>query len=180
MTPDWKQWEGRRIDGRFTLQRCLHSGPYNGLAGAVFLTEHGGGPAAIRLISGRPEVRRATSEALESGRATFASQPGEAARSGIVPVPMGLRSPSQSPITARKVLADVLKDRALDATETRQVLEPLLGNSGVPAFKWVRAWTSFAGQPDGRRRHDEALQRFDRTHRANLEAGRRRLRMFSD
>src|SRR5258706_3490546 len=46
MTPDWKQWEGRQVDGRFTLERCLHSGPN----GAVYLTEQGGGPAAIRLV----------------------------------------------------------------------------------------------------------------------------------
>jgi hypothetical protein len=129
MTPDWKQWEGRKIDGRFTLQRCLHSGPYHGLAGAVFLTEHGGGPAAIRLVAADPKsaepLLKRWNQAARLAHPHLAklrevgSCRSEGAEVAFVVTDFG-----------EEILADVLKDRALDATETRQMLEPLLGVLG--------------------------------------------------
>jgi outer membrane biosynthesis protein TonB len=129
MTPDWKQWEGRKIDGRFTLQRCLHNGPYNGFPGAVFLTEHGGGPAAIRVVavnlkSAEPLLNR-WNQAARLAHPNLAklrevgSCRSEGTEIAFVVTDYG-----------EEILADVLKDRPLDATETRQVLEPLLGTLG--------------------------------------------------
>jgi len=129
MTPDWKQWEGRRIDGRFTLQRCLHSGPYNGLDGAVFLTEHGGGPAAIRLVAADPK----SAEPLLKrwNQAARLSHPNLAKLREVGSCRSeGTEVAFEVTDYGEETLADVLKDRALDAAETRQVLEPLLGTLG--------------------------------------------------
>ncbi len=52
----WKNWEGRVVDGKFTLRRWLGGSDHS----AVFLTERGGRQAqkaAIKLISaGNPDA----------------------------------------------------------------------------------------------------------------------------
>lgn len=47
MKQEWKQWEGRVLSGRFPLRQFLGASDH----GAVFLTERGGGKAAIKLVA---------------------------------------------------------------------------------------------------------------------------------
>lgn len=52
MSDVWKQWEGQVADGRFPLRQYLGESE----RGPVFLTEHGGQHAAIKLVPADPQT----------------------------------------------------------------------------------------------------------------------------
>ena len=122
--PSWKEWEGRTIDGRFQLERCLGGGD----GSAVFLTRHGLGtpePAAIRVVLSESVDREVLLPRWE--RTANLSHPGLIRLFHIGNAESGGRALSYLVMEyAEENLADVLKQRPLTASETRDMLEPVL------------------------------------------------------
>jgi TonB family protein len=115
----WNSWEGRVIDGQYSLLRYL-GGRENG---AVFLTGHGGGKAAVKLI--RADPQRAKSQLARWRLASSLSHPNlirifavgqcRVQDTGLIYLVMEY---------ADENLSQVLPERALTAEETREMLEP--------------------------------------------------------
>ena len=127
MPEAWKQWEGKTVDGKYPLLQYLGGSHHSG----VFLTERREGEnaqkAAIKLI---PVVEGSESEEFQFSRwrlASGLSHPHlirlfEMGRCAIVNVPLIYVVMEY----ADENLAQVLSRRALDADETRAMLEPVL------------------------------------------------------
>ena len=120
--PVWKEWEGRTIDGRYCLAQCLGSADRS----AVFLTERRGAqPAAIKVVAADAAHRDLLLSRWE--HAAGLSHPGlvrlfdmgscESSGTGVSYLVMEC---------AEENLAEVLKQRPLSATETKELLEPVL------------------------------------------------------
>ena len=122
--PAWKEWEGRTIDGRFQLERCLGGGDNS----AVFLTHHGYGtpePAAIRVVLNESVDREILLPRWE--RAAELSHPGLIRLFNMGSAESGGTALSYLVMEyADENLADVLKQRPLTASETRELLAPVL------------------------------------------------------
>lgn len=122
--PSWKEWEGRTIDGRFQLERCLGGGDRS----ALFLTHRDLGtsePAAIRVVLNESVDRE---ELLPRWQRTARlSHPGLIRLFHIGNAESGGTALSYLVMEyAEENLADVLKQRPLTASETRDMLEPVL------------------------------------------------------
>jgi TonB family protein len=122
--PCWKEWEGRTIDGRFQLERCLGSRDQS----AVFLTHYGYGapePAAIRVVLNESVDREILLPRWE--RAAALSHPGLVRLFHMGNSESGGTALSYLVMEyAEENLADVLKQRPLTASETRDTLAPVL------------------------------------------------------
>jgi TonB family protein len=126
MNEEWKQWEGRTVDGKFALGRYLGGSDHS----AVFLTirndERGGSEsAAIKLIPAGADAEKQlerwrTARDLEHPNLIRIFETGrpEVDRVGILYVVEE---------SAEENLAQILPERALTAEETRMMLPPVLG-----------------------------------------------------
>ena len=120
--PVWKEWEGRTIDGRFQLERCLGGGDQS----AVFLTQRGyGSAAAIRVVLSESVGREELLPRWE--RAAGLSHPGLVRLFDMGSCDSQGRALCYLVMEyAEENLADVLKHRPLTASETRELLDPVL------------------------------------------------------
>ncbi|HLK47350.1 MAG TPA: TonB family protein [Bryobacteraceae bacterium] len=122
--PAWKEWEGRTIDGRFQLERCLGGSEQS----AVFLTRRGydgEDAAAIRVVLNEVVDREVLLPRWE--RAARLSHPGLIRVFDIGSAECGGAAVSYLVMEyAEENLADVLRQRPLTASETRELLEPVL------------------------------------------------------
>lgn len=118
----WKQREGQSVEAVFLLERC--SGGSSG--GAVFETQFQGRPAVIKLIPGTPESIDASLVSWE--KAAKLSHPALVQIFARGKTALGnMRCAYIVMERADENLADVLAERALTPTETRDMLLPLLG-----------------------------------------------------
>ena len=120
MTENWKRWEGRTVDSRFPLQSYLGGSGHS----AVFLTEHDGGKAAIKLI---PANAYAEAQLARWNAARPLKHPNliaifEAGRCELD----GVNLLYVVEEYAEENLAQILPERALTADETRGLLPPVL------------------------------------------------------
>lgn len=127
MNEEWKQWEGRTIDGRFPLQRYLGGTEHS----AVFLTENQGGAgdsgsAAIKLIfaekvdEGRQLARWRAAQELEHPNLIRLFAVGRCEVDGVELLYVVEEY-------AEENLAQILPERVLTAEEARMMLPPVLG-----------------------------------------------------
>jgi serine/threonine-protein kinase Stk1 len=122
--PSWREWEGRTIDGRFQLERCLGGGD----GSAVFLTRQDSGkaePAAIRVVLNESVDREVLLPRWQ--RTAHLCHPGLIRLFHIGNAESGGTALSYLVMEyAEENLADVLKQRPLTASETRDMLAPVL------------------------------------------------------
>jgi TonB family protein len=117
----WKQLEGQSIDALFPLGRCLAGGPQS----ALFETEFQGRPAAIKLVPG-------TSDSLPARLASWERSKGLSHPALVAIFAHGETTLGDAPVAYLVMertddnLADLLTNRPLTPTETRDLLGPLL------------------------------------------------------
>jgi TonB family protein len=122
--PNWKEWEGRLIDGQFRLERHLGGGRQS----AVFLTQFGAGTpraAAIKMVLEQTAGQERLLPRWE--RAAALSHPALVRLLGMGNCDSeGLRLHYLLMEYAEENLADVLRQRPLTTDETREMLDPVL------------------------------------------------------
>ncbi len=115
----WKTWEGRVVDGKFPLRKWIGGSDRS----AVFQTERGGVPAAIKLIAAGDDAQS------ELARVRAAAQ---LAYPGLLPVLESGIDPKQDAILyvvmelADDDLSRILPDRPLSASEVGEMMSSLL------------------------------------------------------
>jgi TonB family protein len=127
MNEEWKQWEGRTVDGIFTLKRYLGGSDHT----AVFLTDkqsaaREGKSAAIKLIpADASDAERQLARWQAAGKLDHPNliRVFDAGRSDLDGVALLYVVEEY----AEENLAQILPERALTAEEVRMMLPPLLG-----------------------------------------------------
>jgi len=133
-TPNWKQWEGAALDGQFQLKRLLGRTAHS----AVFLTEVGNADsraATIKVVPCQGSIPLLP----------YWERAAELAHPGLTQIfDGGLCRFEDLDVEyvvmeyADENLADVLRQRALEAGEAREMLEPVLETlAGVHAHGYV-------------------------------------------
>jgi len=121
MRQEWKQWEGRTLNGRFPLKQFVGASDHS----AVFVTERDGAKAAIKLIAANPAD---TERKLAQGQqAAGVSHP------NLIPIlETGQAKVEGADVWfvvmeyAEEDLSQILPQRALTPAEAREMLGPVL------------------------------------------------------
>jgi TonB family protein len=117
----WTRWESRVVDHTFPLERYLGGGEKS----AVFLTQHNGRPAAVKLIRADPRT-----DDLHLARWQFAARLSHPQLLGIFACGRddwdGTAMLYVAMEYAEENLSQVLPDRALTTLETLEMLPPVL------------------------------------------------------